>query len=81
MPQETEQRRLSAIKRMQNKIDSIIYAMYAGENFEYCWGSWFGSYSEYSLYSIFTNVLKQARQIQRDDSDEDGCNDDGAGDK
>ena len=28
MPQETEQRRLSAVKSMQNIIDSIIYAMY-----------------------------------------------------
>jgi hypothetical protein len=64
---------------MQNIIDSIIYAMYRWENFEYCWGSWFGSYSEYSLYSIFTNALKQARRIQRDDCDEvyneGGCND------
>ena len=67
MPQETEQRRLSAVKSMQNIIDSIIYAMYTRENFEYCWGSCFGSYSEYSLYSIFTNALKQARRIQRDD--------------
>ena len=67
MPQETEQRRLSAVKSMQNIIDSIIYAMYTQENFEYCWGSCFGSYSEYSLYSIFTNALKQARRIQRDD--------------
>ena len=83
MPQETEQRRLSAVKSMQNIIDSIIYAMYTQENFEYCWGSWFGSYSEYSLYSIFTNALKQARRIQRDDCDEvydeDGCNDDDDG--
>jgi hypothetical protein len=55
---------------MQNIIASIIYAMYTWENFEYCWGSWFGSYSEYSLYPIFTNALKQARQIQRDDCDE-----------
>ena len=31
MPQETEQRRLSAIKSMQNIIDSIIYAMYIQE--------------------------------------------------
>jgi hypothetical protein len=65
---------------MQNIIDSIIYAMYTGENFEYCWGSWFGSHSEYSLYSIFINALKQVRRIQRDDCDEvydeDGCNDD-----
>jgi hypothetical protein len=64
---------------MQNIIDSIIYAMYTRENFEYCWGSWFGRYSEYSLYSIFTNALKQAMRIQRDDCDEvydeDGCND------
>ena len=67
MPQETEQRRLSAVKSMQNIIDSIIYAMYTRENFEYCWGSCFRSYSEYSLYSIFTNALKQARRIQRDD--------------
>jgi hypothetical protein len=36
--------------------------MYTRENFEYCCGSWFGSYSEYSLYSFFTNALKQARQ-------------------
>jgi hypothetical protein len=54
--------------------------MYTRENVEYCWGSWFGSYSEYSIYSIFTNALKQARQIQRNDCDEvydeDGCNDD-----
>jgi hypothetical protein len=57
MPQETEQRRLSAVKSMQNIIDSIIYAMYARENFER-WGSCFGSYSEYSLYSIFINALK-----------------------
>jgi len=39
-----------------------------------------GKYSEHGLYSNFTNVLKQARRIQRDDSDEahdeDGCNDD-----
>jgi hypothetical protein len=28
MPQETEQRRLSAIKSMQNIIDSIIYAFF-----------------------------------------------------
>ena len=83
MPQETEQRRLSAVKSMQNIIDSIIYAMYTRENFEYCWGNWFGSYSDYSLYSIFTNALKQARRIQRDDCDEvydeDGCNDDDDG--
>ena len=80
MPQEIEQRRLSAIKSMQNIIDSIIYAMYTQENFEFWWGSWFGSHSEYSLYySIFNNALKQARRIQRDDCDEvydeDGCND------
>jgi len=80
MPQETEQRRLSAVKSMQNIIDSIIYAMYTQENLEH-WGSCFGSYSEYySLYSIFTNALKQARRIQRDDCDEvydeGGCNDD-----
>jgi hypothetical protein len=81
MPQETEQRRLSVVKSMQNIIDSIFYAMYTRENFEYCWGSWFGSYSEYSRYCIFTNAFKQARQIQRDDcdevydEDEDGCND------
>ena len=54
--------------------------MYTRENFEYWWGSWFGSHSEYSLYSILTNALKQARQIQRDDCDEvydeDGCNHD-----
>ena len=65
---------------MQNIIDSIIYAMYTRENLER-WGSCFGSYSEYSLYSIFTNALKQARRIQRDDCDEvydeDGCNDAG----
>jgi hypothetical protein len=83
MLQETEQRRLSAVKSMQNIIDSIIYAMYTRENVEYCWGSWFGSYSEYSLYSIFTNALKQARRIQKDDCDviydEDGCNDDDDG--
>jgi hypothetical protein len=47
MPQETEQRRLSAVKSMQNTIDSIIYAMYTQENVEYCWGSCFGSYSVY----------------------------------
>ncbi len=80
MPQETEQRRLSAVKSMQNIIDSIIYAMYTRENFEFWWGSWFGSHSEYSLYySIFNNALKQARRIQRDDCDEvydeDCCND------
>jgi hypothetical protein len=73
MPQETEQRRLSAVN----------YAMCTRENFEYCWGSCFRSYSEYSLYSIFTNALKQARRIQRDDCDEvydeDGCNDDNDG--
>jgi hypothetical protein len=55
--------------------------MYTRENFEYCWGSWFGSYSEYILYSIFTNALKQARRIQRDYCDEvydeDDCNDAG----
>jgi hypothetical protein len=83
MPQETEQRRLSAVKSMQNIIDSNIYAMCTRENFEYCWGSCFRSYSEYSLYSIFTNALKQARRIQRDDCDEvydeDGCNDDNDG--
>ena len=65
MPQETDQRRLSAVKSMQNiiAIDSIIYvyAMHSRENFENCWGSWFGSYSEYSLYSISTNALKEAR--------------------
>jgi hypothetical protein len=72
MPQETEQRRLSAIKSIQNIIDSIIYAMYTRENFEYWWGSWFGSHSKYSLYSIFTNALKQARRI-------DGCNEDDDG--
>jgi hypothetical protein len=82
MLQETEQRRLSDVKSMQNIIDSIIYVMYTRENFEYCWGSWFGSYSEYNLlYSIFTNAIKQARRIQRDDCgevyDEDGCNDAG----
>ena len=80
MPQETEQRRLSAIKSMQNIIDSIIYAMYTRENFEH-WPSWHWKYSEYGLYSIFTNALKQARRIQRDDCDEahdeDGCNYDG----
>jgi hypothetical protein len=38
--------------------------MYTRENFEYCWGNWFGSYSDYSLYSIFTNALKQARQFK-----------------
>jgi hypothetical protein len=38
MLQETEQRRLSAVKSMQNIIDSIIYAMYTRGNFEYCWG-------------------------------------------
>ncbi len=43
MPQETEQRRLSAVKSMQNIIDSIIYAMYTRENLER-WGSCFGSY-------------------------------------
>jgi hypothetical protein len=63
---------------MQNIIDSIIYVMYTQENFEYCLGSCFGSYSEYSLYSIFTNALKQARRIQRDDCEEvyyeDDCN-------
>ena len=36
-----------------------------------------------SLYSIFTNALKQARQIQKDDCDEvhdeDDCNDDDNG--
>jgi hypothetical protein len=68
MPQETEQRRLNAVKRMQNIIVSIINVYndllfqmaptYTQENVEYCWGSWFGSYSEYSLYSIFTNALK-----------------------
>ena len=60
-------------------IDSMIYAMYTRENFER-WNSWFGKYSEYGLYSIFTNALKQARRIQRDDCDEAhdevGCNDD-----
>jgi hypothetical protein len=35
MPQETEKRRLSAVKSMQNIIDSIIYAMYTREFFEY----------------------------------------------
>ena len=83
MPQETEQRRLSAVKSMQNIIDSIIYAMYTRENFEFWWGSWFGSHSEYSLCFIFNNALKQARRIQRDDCDEvydeDGCNDDDDG--
>ena len=78
MPQETEQRRLSAVKSMQNIIDSIIYAMYTQENFER-WGSRFGSYSEY----IFINALKQARPIQRDDCDEsydeDGCNENNDG--
>ena len=63
-----------------SKVCKTSYAMYTRENFEYCWGSWFGSYSQYSLYSIFTNALKQARQIQRDDCDEvydeDDCNDD-----
>jgi hypothetical protein len=38
--------------------------MYTRENFEYCWGNWFGSYSDYSLYSIFTNALKQARRFK-----------------
>jgi hypothetical protein len=40
-------------------------------------------HSGYSFYSIFTNALKQARRIQRDDCDEvyneDGCNDDDDG--
>jgi hypothetical protein len=80
MPQETEQRRLSVVKSMQSIIDSIIYAMYTRENFEYCWRSCFGSHSKNSLYSICTNGLKLARPIQRDDHDEvyneDGCNDD-----
>jgi hypothetical protein len=55
---------------MQNIIDSIIYAMYTQENFEYCWGSWFGSYSEYSLYSIFTNALNEQGEFKRDYYDE-----------
>jgi hypothetical protein len=84
MPQETEQRRLSVIKSMQNIIYSIIYDMYTRENFEYCWRSCFGSHSENSIYSIFTNVLKLARRIQRDYHDEVydecGCNDDECGD-
>jgi hypothetical protein len=55
--------------------------MYTQVNFE-CTVGEVGSerYSEYSLYSIFTNALKQARQIQRDDCneayDEDSCNED-----
>jgi hypothetical protein len=32
MPQETEQRRLIAVKSIQNIIDSIIYARYTREN-------------------------------------------------
>ncbi len=64
MPQETEQRRLSAVKSMQNIIDSIIYAMYTRENLER-WGSCFGSYSEYSLYSIFANALKRMRFMMK----------------
>jgi hypothetical protein len=62
---------------------SRLVPAYTRENFEYCWRSCFGSHSEYSLYSIFTNALKQARRIQRDDCDEvydeDGCNDDDDG--
>ena len=68
---------------MQNIIDSIIYAMYTRENFEYCWRSCVGSHSENGLYSIFTYALKQAKWIQRYDHDEvydeDGCSDDDNG--
>jgi hypothetical protein len=66
----------------QNIIDSIIYAMYTRENFEYCWGSWFGSHSEYSLYSIFTNALNKQGEFKEmivmsdEVNDEDSCNDD-----
>ena len=63
MPQETEQRRLSAVKSMQNIIDLIIYAMYKRENFE-CWGSCFGSYFEHSLYSIFINALNKQGEFK-----------------
>jgi hypothetical protein len=72
-------KQLKEISVHRSIIDAMIYAMYRRENFEH-WDSWFGSYSEYGLYFIFTNVLKQARRIQRDDCDEahdeDGCNDD-----
>jgi hypothetical protein len=72
-------KQLKEISVHRSIIDSMIYAMYTRENFER-WPSWYGKYSEYGLYSIFTNALKQARRIQRDDCDEvydeDGCNDD-----
>ena len=75
-------KQLKEISVHRSIIDSMIYAMYTRENFER-WHSWFGKYSEYGLYSIFTNALKQARRIQRDDCDEvydeDGYNDDDDG--
>ena len=39
-------KQLKEISVHRSIIDSMIYAMYTRENFEYCWGSWFGSYSE-----------------------------------
>ena len=75
-------KQLKEISVHRSIIDSMIYAMYTRENFER-WPSWHWKYSEYGLYSIFTNALKQARRIQRDDCDEvydeDGCNDDDDG--
>ena len=38
--------------------------MYTRENFEYYWGSCYGSYSEYSLYSIFTNDLNKQGEFK-----------------
>jgi hypothetical protein len=76
-PQETEQRRLSAVKSMQNIIDSIIYAMYTRKNFEYCWGSWFGSFLDIAF--ILFSPMPKNKQGEFKEMIEDGCSDEDDG--
>jgi hypothetical protein len=59
MPQETEQRRLSAVKSMQNIIDSIIYAMYTRENVEYCWAC--------KAFQLRTNGIAKIKNLYNKD--------------